>query len=76
VGSPIVIHTIILEFLDTLGIEVSECTPFGFSNVMVGNLALSPRFIDSSHFFHGDSAVAECVLAVDDECIVCQLTLL
>jgi hypothetical protein len=54
-----------------LGIEVSECSPFGFSNVIAGNLVLSPRFIYSSHFFHRDSAVAECVLAVDDECVVC-----
>ena len=57
-------------FLDILGIEVSECSPFGFPNVIVGNLVLSPRFIYSSHFFPRDSAVAECVLAVDDECIV------
>ena len=44
---------------------------FIISNVMGGIKDLSPCFIDSSHFFHRDSAVAESLLAVDDECIVC-----
>jgi hypothetical protein len=47
------IHTIILEFINSLGIEVGECSPSSFPNVMGGIKGLSPCFIDSSHFFIG-----------------------